>query len=40
MLGLGQTLANSANMIWLAIRDRWGGLNINFNSFNNNWDDI
>ena len=40
MLGLGQTLAKSANMIWLAIKDKWAGLNRNFNSVNANWDDL
>ena len=27
-------------IIWLAIQDKWAGLNRNFNSLNNNWDDI
>lgn len=40
MLGLGQTLAKSANMIWLAIKDKWSGLNVNFNSVNANWEDL
>ena len=40
MLGLGQTLTKSANMIWLAIKDKWASLNVTFNSVNANWEDL